>query len=101
MIYLNQYSINLKVIIKNRKELCLQRTLFIKVFFYGATLGFIAGIIYAPKTGNETREILGENIKDWKIKANDLVDSAKERLNNAVQEGVEESKRSRQDLYDE
>ena len=43
----------------------------------------------------------GENIKDWKIKANDLVDSAKERLNNAVQEGVEESKRSRQDLYDE
>jgi len=96
---------------------------FYKGFFYGATLGFIAGIIYAPKTGNETREILGENIKDWKLRANDLVDSAKEilgenikdwklrandlvdsakeRLNNAVQEGAEESRRSRQDLYDE
>ena len=34
---------------------------FYKGFFYGATIGFIAGIIYAPKTGNETREILGEN----------------------------------------
>ena len=74
---------------------------FYKGFFYGATLGFIAGIIYAPKTGNETREILGENSKDWKLRANDLVESAKERLNNAVQEGAEESRRSRQDLYDE
>ena len=74
---------------------------FYKGFFYGATVGFIAGIIYAHKTGNETREILGENIKDWKLRAKDLVDSAKERLNNAVHEGAEESRRSRQDLYDE
>tara|TARA_B110000438_G_scaffold263999_1_gene276364 strand:- start:8107 stop:8349 length:243 start_codon:yes stop_codon:yes gene_type:complete len=74
---------------------------FYKGFFYGATLGFLAGVIFAPKPGDQTREILSENIKDWKIKANDLVDSAKERLNNAVQEGTEVSKKSKYDLYDD
>ena len=54
---------------------------FYKGFFYGATLGFVAGVIFAPKPGDETRVQLSENLKDWKIKANDLVDSAKERLN--------------------
>ena len=74
---------------------------FYKVFVFWATLGFVAGVIFAPKPGDETRVQLSENIKDWKIKANDLVDSAKERLNNAVQEGNEVSKRSRTDLYDD
>ena len=73
---------------------------FYKGFFYGATLGFVAGVIFAPKPGDETRVQLSENLKDWKIKANDLVDSAKERLNNAVEEGNEVSRRSRSDLYD-
>ena len=74
---------------------------FYKGFFYGATLGFLAGVIFAPKPGDQTREILSENIKDWKVKANDLVDSAKERLNNAVQEGSEISKKNKYDLYDD
>tara|TARA_B110000438_G_scaffold264261_1_gene276802 strand:- start:4435 stop:4677 length:243 start_codon:yes stop_codon:yes gene_type:complete len=74
---------------------------FYKGFFYGATLGFLAGVIFAPKPGDQTREILSENLKDWKLKANDLVDSAKERLNNAVQEGSEISKKNKYDLYDD
>ncbi|MDG2101568.1 MAG: hypothetical protein GWO78_03885 [Dehalococcoidales bacterium] len=74
---------------------------FYKGFFYGATLGFLAGVIFAPKPGDQTREILSENIKDWKVKANDLVDSAKERLNNAVQEGSEISRKNKYDLYDD
>tara|TARA_B110000116_G_C16750599_1_gene543158 strand:+ start:1329 stop:1571 length:243 start_codon:yes stop_codon:yes gene_type:complete len=74
---------------------------FYKGFFYGATLGFLAGVIFAPKPGDQTREILSENIKDWKAKANSLVDSAKERLDNAVQEGSEMSKNKKYDLYDD
>jgi|TARA_B110000263_G_scaffold151433_1_gene131465 gas vesicle protein len=74
---------------------------FYKGFFYGATLGFLAGVIFAPKPGDQTREILSENIKDWKAKANSLVDSAKERLDNAVQEGSEISKNKKYDLYDD
>ena len=74
---------------------------FYKGFFYGATLGFLAGVIFAPKPGDQTREILSENIKDWKVKANDLVDSSKERLNNAVQEGSEISRKNKYDLYDD
>tara|TARA_B100001245_G_scaffold214797_1_gene181537 strand:+ start:430 stop:582 length:153 start_codon:yes stop_codon:yes gene_type:complete len=41
------------------------------------------------------------NINDWKEKANDLVDSAKDRLIDAVEEGVEASKRPKYDLYDD
>ena len=74
---------------------------FYKGFFYGSTLGFLAGIIFAPKPGDETRDILSNNINDWKEKANDLVDSAKDRLIDAVEEGVEASKRSKYDLYDD
>ena len=61
----------------------------------------LAGIISAPKPGDETRDILSHNINDWKEKANDLVDSAKDRLIDAVEEGVEASKRSKYDLYDD
>ena len=80
---------------------CKKKTRFYKGFFFGATLGFLAGIIFAPKPGDETRDILSNNINDWKEKANDLVDSAKDRLIEAVEEGVEASKRPKYDLYDD
>ena len=35
---------------------------FYKGFFYGATLGFVAGVIFAPKPGDETRVQLSENL---------------------------------------
>jgi gas vesicle protein len=50
---------------------------FISGFFWGAIAGFVIGILYAPRPGVETREILKERTKDFGEKAKDFIDEAK------------------------
>lgn len=42
-------------------------------FGLGALLGAIAGLLFAPKTGSETREIVGGKLKELKGKTEDWV----------------------------
>ncbi len=42
-------------------------------FGLGALLGAIAGLLFAPKAGSETREIVGGKLKELKGKTEDWV----------------------------
>ena len=53
----------------------------------GLGLGFISGILLAPKTGKDTRAILMDTGREWKDKAEELTSSTKERLSNAAKVG--------------
>ena len=53
----------------------------------GLSLGFISGILIAPKSGKDTRAILMDTGREWKDKAEELTSSTKERLSNAAKIG--------------
>jgi len=53
----------------------------------GLSLGFISGILMAPKSGKDTRAILMDTGREWKDKAEELTSSTKERLSNAAKIG--------------
>jgi gas vesicle protein len=52
---------------------------FISGFLWGAIAGFVIGVLYAPRPGAETREILKEKTIEFSGKAKDLIDEAKAR----------------------
>lgn len=63
---------------------------FLAGFAIGATIGAVAGVLLAPKSGEETREMLGEiasdlakktdaTVKDIQKKADDIVSDAQEK----------------------
>ena len=53
----------------------------------GFSLGFISGILLAPKSGKETRAIFLDTGREWKDRAEELTSSTKERLSNAAKIG--------------
>ena len=60
---------------------------FVIVLAIGLSLGFISGILMAPKSGKDTRAILMDTGREWKDKAEELTSSTKERLSNAAKVG--------------
>ncbi|MGE0002091.1 MAG: YtxH domain-containing protein [Fimbriimonadaceae bacterium] len=42
-------------------------------FGLGCLIGAIAGLLFAPKTGTETRELVGTRMKDLKSKTEDWI----------------------------
>lgn len=43
----------------------------------GAAVGFVAGMILAPQSGGRTRDQLGENLSDIRLRTNELMDNLK------------------------
>ena len=56
-------------------------------FIIGTILGLIGGLVFAPRPGEETRAILTEAGNEWREKAKDLTEFAKERIIEATNEG--------------
>ena len=56
-------------------------------FIIGGILGLIGGLVFAPRPGEETRAILTEASNEWRDKAKELTDYAKERINESTNEG--------------
>ena len=56
-------------------------------FIIGGILGLIGGLIFAPRPGEETRAILTEASNEWRDKAKDLTDFARERILDATNDG--------------
>lgn len=46
----------------------------------GGIVGFVAGMILAPKSGDETRTLFSERSQEFRDKADDLIAAAKERM---------------------
>jgi gas vesicle protein len=55
--------------------------------FVGGVLGLAAGIVLAPKSGDEMRTMITERGQEWRDKADDLAAAARERLAAASSEG--------------
>ena len=60
---------------------------FITGFLIGGIVGFVAGILLAPKSGEETRAIILERGGEWRDKAEELAAAARERIASATEEG--------------
>lgn len=56
-------------------------------FILGALLGAIAGILFAPRSGKETREMLKETYEEYSEKGKEILEEKKERLAEAIEEG--------------
>ncbi len=56
-------------------------------FLAGLGIGALAGVLYAPKSGQETREELAAQARDAQEKANQYVAQSKDQLNEYVDKG--------------
>ena len=46
----------------------------------GGIAGFVAGMVLAPKSGDETRNLFSERGQEWRDKADDFFAAARERM---------------------
>ena len=53
----------------------------------GAVGGFVAGMVFAPKSGEETRAFILDQGREWRDKADELTSAARERMATAANEG--------------
>lgn len=56
-------------------------------FVLGILLGGILGLLFAPRPGKETREILKKTAKDYSEKGKILYEEKSERLSEAIESG--------------
>ncbi len=56
-------------------------------FIVGGVAGLVAGILFAPKSGEETRALISEKSAEWRDRAEELAASARDRTKAAVDEG--------------
>ncbi|MEG9434283.1 YtxH domain-containing protein [Terriglobus sp. ADX1] len=58
-------------------------------FLAGLGIGALVGVLYAPKSGRETREDLAAQARDAKEKANQYVEQGRDQINDYVDKGRE------------
>lgn len=63
----------------------------------GAAVGFLSGVLFAPKPGNETRAIIMDTGREWKEKAEEITSTTREKLSKATAKG----KKTITDLHDD
>ncbi len=56
-------------------------------FLAGLGIGALIGVLYAPKSGRETRDDLASQARDAKEKANQYVEQGKGQINDYVDKG--------------
>jgi gas vesicle protein len=52
----------------------------------GAIAGAVAGILFAPKSGKETRKIIGDKAKDYVEKGKEMVEKGTEATKEKIKE---------------
>ncbi len=105
VINIKEYKV--KIITKNSKGVIMSATKFLAGFIVGGAIGAIAGVLLAPKSGEETRAMLAdgakeamkradETVKEIQSKADDVVsdmqkkgDEIKEKLQNLINQQKE------------
>lgn len=58
-------------------------------FLFGGLIGVIVGLLFAPRTGEETRQMLTERANDYWGQAGDLYSTGVERVGEAVDAGAD------------
>lgn len=59
-------------------------------FGLGALIGALAGLLLAPKAGNETREMVAEKVKDLKGKSEDWIKEQRAKASRSLEHAAEE-----------
>jgi gas vesicle protein len=57
----------------------------------GALIGTVAGLLFAPKSGKATREIVGERANEWRNWAGDYVGNLREKVRRSRETSEEHS----------
>jgi gas vesicle protein len=65
---------------------------FIKGLLIGGLMGAVIGILYAPKSGRETREEIGRKAEDLMVKAKEEYEAALEKSKKAYDAAVQHLK---------
>jgi gas vesicle protein len=60
---------------------------FLTGFVLGGIIGLAVGILLAPQSGEETRDVIKEKGIELKSRAGELTDEGRARLQEAIQEG--------------
>ena len=63
----------------------------------GGVGGFVAGMVFAPKSGEETRAFILDQSREWRDKADELTSATREWLANAANEGKRAASQMRDD----
>jgi gas vesicle protein len=61
----------------------------------GGIVGAVAGVLFAPKSGEETRAMIGEKTGEWRDRAEELAESTRDRVHSAMDEGRAAATRAR------
>lgn len=69
-------------------------------FILGAFTGAAVALLFAPATGKETRELLGERAREGRDRANELADQAREILQRQKQNVEQAIERGREAYLD-
>ena len=67
--------------------------------FLGSIAGLTMGILFAPKSGEETRSIISDKTNDWREKAEELSEATKDRIIIAKNEGKKVVEEMRNEDY--
>ena len=70
-------------------------------FIAGVGIGAIAGVLFAPKSGEESRGDMTRKVRELRTRAEDLVETAREfpdRVNQAVDAGREAYQRAKSEI---
>jgi gas vesicle protein len=74
-------------------------------FIVGALVGVAAGMLLAPKPGRETREMIGEQARNWRDQANYQAGRLRERANEQArrfrERGAQQAEAFRQRMDDQ
>lgn len=71
---------------------------FLVGFILGGLVGLAVGILLAPQSGEETRTVLREKGIELKVRAEDLTEEGRARLEEAIEEGKEAAAKKRDEL---
>ena len=63
----------------------------------GGIAGFVAGMVFAPKSGEETRAFILDQSREWRDKADELTSATRERMATAANEGRRAASEMRDD----
>ena len=63
----------------------------------GGVAGFVSGMVFAPKSGEETRAFILDQSREWRDKADELTSATRERMANAATEGRRAASQMRDD----
>lgn len=69
-------------------------------FILGAFTGAAVALLFAPATGKDTRELLGEKAREGRDRANELADQAREILQRQKQNVEQAIERGREAYLD-